>query len=180
MNLLLALVLSQAPEFSAEASGAYNASLRPAFGGFLGGTAARKFSDHVGAELGVLAGYQAEPYPVFDAYLAGAHSMGATHRLSLLATVGPRFALWRFTLSPQVLVGWTKVWLDGRFVNERWGIDAPLNETVSAFTLGIAAAVSFRIVERVHVRARVLVPLPFSSGVTGYVTFTLGAVVDFP
>ncbi|MFT3712277.1 MAG: hypothetical protein QM817_31920 [Archangium sp.] len=176
--IVAALVLAQQSPVSVEGSGAYSASLRPAYGGFVGGSYAHRFSELWIGEAGALIGYQAEPYDVFDQYLGGAHSFGATHRLQVLGTLGPRFEVWRFTLSPHLLIGWSKVWLDGRFVNEKLGIDGKLVDTVSAFTLGLGASIAFRIVGPVHAKFRALAPLPFASGVTGYITFSLGVLVE--
>lgn len=174
--LVAAVVLGQV-SVGVEAGGAYGVSLRPAYGALAGVTVSP--SEVAWLEGGLLLGYQAEPYAIYDAYLGGAHVRGATHRLQVLGTGGVRFRVWRVALAPHVVVGWSKVWLSGSFDNELQNVHGRLEETVGAFTLGLGAAVSFQVVERVQVRARVVGPLPFSSGVTGYMTVSLGVVVEF-
>ncbi|MDP1829162.1 MAG: hypothetical protein Q8L48_38215 [Archangium sp.] len=173
LALVMALRLCEA-QAAVEASAVYGLSGRPAFGALVGGTWSWDW-----AEFGLLGGYQAEPYVLYEHYLQGARVTGATHRVQVLATAGASWKVWRLALGAQLVGGWSHVVLHGTFVNEKWGVSGALDTAAGAFTLGAGLRITLRLSEHLDLSLRGLVPLPFASGVTGYATFALGVAYRF-
>ena len=157
-----------------EASAVYGISSRPAFGALVGATWSWDW-----AELGLLGGYQAEPYVLYEAYLQGAQVTGATHRVQVLATAGAKWSFWRLALGAQLLGGWSHVVLHGTLINEKWGVSGTLDTAAGAFTFGAGLSLTLRLSDHLDLTVRGLVPLPFASGVTGYATLALGLAYRF-
>ena len=171
LGLVISLCVA-APEVAVEAGPAYGLGLRPGLGALTAVTLSWDW-----AELGVLGGYQAEPYQFFESYLQGAHVTGATHRVQVLASAGVKWKPWRLELGAQLIAGYSHVLLHGTFENTKWGVSGALDESVGAFTLGAGLCVALRVTDHFQVKVRGVAPLPFASGVTGYAT--IGLVVAF-
>lgn len=177
LALVMSLLCESVPEHGAdqlrsatvEASAVYGLSGRPAFGALVGGTWSWDW-----AELGLLGGYQAEPYVLFEPYLKGARVTGATHRLQVLATAGAKWKFWRLALGAHLVGGWSHVVLHGTLVNEKWGVRGTLDTAAGAFTVGAGVSVTLRLSDHFDLALRFVAPLPFASGVTGYATLALG------
>lgn len=169
--LLVAAVLAQAPaRTELDASFVYGFGARAAYGALVGGAVrwplfeAKAVRGDV--EVGLLGGYQHEPYAATAAFLQPALISGGTHRVELFGTGGATLAFLesrRLEAGLLLFGGLTHVALRGRVVSEVRGIDRVTSADAGEFTVGLLVRVGFRLTERLGVVARFLAPIPYAG-----------------
>lgn len=164
-----------------EANAAYGFGSRHAFGGVASATVGAELWEApagVGAlELGLLAGYQAEPYALMAPFLPEAELTGASHRVLGLFFFGHGMRLLssrRLLLGLHLFGGWTHLVVSGRVRNAVLGMDRAQTADAGRFTTGLSFTLGVRLTERVSLSARVLLPFPYASEVISWVIPTLG------
>ncbi len=187
-GLVLALAVAAAPEtpeareidLELAVSGGYGG--RVSLGG-IGGLNARwhawggkKISG--GLELGVLAGYQNEPYGFTSSVFAPSEVSGSNHRVQALVSLGHGLRIMRLTVGSHFFIGWTNLTVSGALRSESLMASRSVNASASELTFGAVLHARFRLTDHVSLSGRVFAPVPnLSSGVNAYVMASLGVSV---
>ncbi len=132
-----------------------------------------------GLELGLIASYQNEPYPLIrDGFLVPSEVSGANHRLQLLLAAGHGLRLLRLTVGTHLFVGWTGLTAHGRLRNATHGIDQVVSGTNSELSFGAMLHARLRLTDALSLSLRVFLPVPnFAAGVSSLVSSSLGLSV---
>lgn len=173
------------PEYDVDLSFATSFGSRVGLGGVAQATLRKQIWEvpSVGGSLGVgvLAGYQAEPYSFTAQYFPGTKLTGATHRFEALVVAGHDFRFFtsrRFLVAVQVFIGWMQVALRGSLSNPAVDVAGSAAANAGAFSTGAILRLGVRLTDRVSVLARAVGPFPYATAVTPYVLLTLGASVE--
>lgn len=191
MNALgLAMLLTLAaepPRVEAELAFVYGFGSRSAFGGAATATVGWPAWESAGAagtlEVGLLGGYQNEPYGPSAAYLAPTVVTGSNHRVEVFAVGGHTFRLLesrRLLVGLQLFAGWTHVSMRGAVTDGVQGFSGTYRADGAEFTFGVMVTGGVRVTERISVVARFILPLPYAGvALSSYFMASLGASVRF-
>lgn len=158
------------PHLDVELGFAYGFGARSAFGAVVGATlgwTAWEKSASIGRlEVGVLGGYQYEPYAQSSAFLAPTRVSGGTHRIEAFALGGHAFHLLtsrRLRVALHGFVGLTNVAMRGRLADPVQSFSGVFQADRAELTFGAVASVGFRISERFWLLARFIAPIPYAG-----------------
>lgn len=175
-------VLASAPAIELEADVAYGFGARSAFGGFLGGDA--RFAAYEvptvrgTLEVGLLGGYQLEPYEQTAQLVLPAVVTGDTHRFEVFATLGHTLAFTpsrRFEVGLAVFAGVTHVLMRGKVVSAEQGFTRASVADATEFTFGAMLRLAVRLTPHWAVVGRFLGPLPYAGvAISSYFMASLG------
>lgn len=131
--------------------------------------------------VGVLVGYQAEPYSFAAQYFPATTITGAAHRFEGLLVAGHdlRFlASRRLLVGVQLFLGWMQLAARGSLANPAVGVSGQYSGDAGAFSTGVIFRLGFRVTDRLSVVASALAPFPYATAVTPWVMLTLGVSVE--
>ncbi len=130
-------------------------------------------------DLGLLAGYQREPYGAANGFLGTGVVSGATQRFQLLATAGGSHRLGqrrRLLLAYHLFVGPVRAVLRGHLDNELYGVSGDYAEDAWTLSAGLSLSQGFAVSDRLTLVFQQRGPLPYApSAVSGYAFVSLGA-----
>lgn len=185
-GLAMALVvIAASPAIEVELDAAYGFGARSAFGGLLGANARWTAWDLPAArgtiEVGVLGGYQAEPYG--SPLLFPTVVTGATHRLEAFATIAHTFSFTpsrRFEAGLALFAGVTHIALRGTVQSEVHGFTRQSNADGTEFTFGAMIRLAVRLNSSWAVIGRFLAPIPYAGvAISSYFLASLGVGFTF-
>lgn len=173
------------PQYDVDLSFVTSFGNRVALGGLAQATLRKQIWEvpSVGGSLGVgvLAGYQAEPYGLTAQYFPGTKIAGATHRFEALVVAGHEFRFFtsrRFLVGVQLFIGWMQVAMRGSLSNPGVDVSGGYAANAGAFSTGAILRLGVRLTDRVSLLARAVGPFPYATAVTPYVLLTLGVSVE--
>ena len=132
-------------------------------------------------DLGLILGYQAEPFSQTDHLMSGAATTGAAHRLEGLARLGVTVGFFperTLEVGLGLFGGWTEVIMHGTLANSRYGVSANYDAAKGVLASGAILDIGVRLDERLAIVGQVLGFLPYADiAVTGYIIASLGLSV---
>ncbi len=173
------------PRFDLELDFAYGNGSRTALGGLLGATAGWRVWETAGGsgtlEVGLLAGYQNEPYALSAAYLVPAVMTGSNHRVEVFGVVGHTVRLLpsrRLLVGVQGFAGWTRLVMRGTLTDAGRGVSGVYQADAAELTFGLTALLGVRLSERVTLVGRFILPVPYAGvAISSYFMAALGVSV---
>jgi len=180
--LLVALAAEAPPRLDLDLAFAYGNGSRSAFGGLAGATAGWQVWETPGTtgtvDVGLLAGYQNEPYSQTAALLAPMVVTGSNHRSELFVVAGPSVRLLpsrRLLLGLQAFAGVTLLSMRGSLTDSGRGVSGSYRADAAEVTLGAIGVVGIALTERLSIVGRFLLPVPYAGvAVSSYFMATLG------
>lgn len=178
-------VAPQGPALELEVDAAYGFGARSAFGALVGANARWTAWDLAAArgalELGLLGGYQAEPYG--SPLLLPTVVSGATHRVEAFVTFAHTFAFSdsrRFEAGLALFAGVTHVALRGVVRSDAQGFTRASDADGTEFTVGAMVRLAVRLTPTWAVVGRFLAPLPYAGvAISSYFMASLGVGFTF-
>lgn len=182
MLVALAAEAPRPPHVDVDLAFVYGNGTRSAFGGAAAATAGWQVWETRGGtgslDVGLLAGYQNEPYALDPARLAPLVVTGSSHRVEVFAVAGHSLRLLssrRLLVGLQVFAGWTQLAMRGALTDAGRGVSGSYRADASELTLGLIAQVGFSLTERLAVVGRFVLPMPYAGiAVSSYFMAALG------
>lgn len=181
--VVLLAAAGAAPRVDVELALVYGNGSRTAFGGAAEATAGWQVWETAGGagalEVGLLAGYQNEPYALVEALMGPSQVTGSNHRIELFAVVGHTLRLTasrRLLLGVQLFGGWTQLAMRGALTNADRGISGTYRADAAEFTTGLIFLAGVRLTERLSVVGRFILPVPYAGvAISSYFMASVGA-----
>jgi hypothetical protein len=130
--------------------------------------------------VGVLVGYQTEPYSSHASFFPGTTVGGATGRFELLLVAGHEFRFFpsrRLLVGVHLFAGWLHASAQGSLSNASVAVAGTYAASTNVLSSGALLRLGVRLTERFSVVGSVIGPFPYAAAVTPYVIFTVGGAV---